>query len=92
MYCFQDISLKEQNLKKKQEKGQLLLQPLLDLLQNFRAGRSLCADHYYPNRILISITIFELFAKNYNLPYVLFLAMAAMFFYESKIRTIVLYT
>ena len=38
--------------------------------------------------ILISVAIFELFAKTAIYPYVLFLAMAAMFFDESKIKTI----
>lgn len=41
---------------------------MLDLLENFWVGRSWCADHFYPARILIYVTIFELFAKNCNLP------------------------
>ena len=45
-----------------------------------------CSEHYYPVKILLNLTVFELFAKKlYFDPYVLFLATTAMFFNISKI-------
>ena len=35
-------------------------------LQNFRVVRSCCADHFYPVRFLILLTVFELLPKTCN--------------------------
>lgn len=54
--------------------------------QIFRVGRSWCADHFYPARILIPMTVFELLANHCYLPlysYVLFLVTAVMLFIGS---------
>jgi hypothetical protein len=37
-----------------------------DFLQNFRVARSCCADHFYPVRFLILLTVFELLPKPCN--------------------------
>lgn len=55
---------------------------LTDLSEIFGKGWYHHADQFYPARFYNNPSVFELFAQNLLFyPYVLFLAMTAMFFY-----------